>query len=340
MAKRKRLNPVAATKTGVTQAEGDSPPGPLETKAINGWVGVRSRPPIADISGDASMQAALAEVSDELRSARTEGRMVLTLPLDAIDETHLVRDRVALEAEEMDVLRDSLIARGQQTPIDVTDLGNGRYGLISGWRRLSALRGLLSDTGDARFSKVKALVRSLEGRSDAYISMVEENEIRAALSFYERARIAVKAAEQGIYPSTHIAVQSLFSAARAPKRSKIMAFTTLVETLDDDLRFPQALPEKIGLALVSALQGGPQVRQKLLALLAVVPPADALAERALLDDFLRHRPKLKAKLDSDKARVDKKSTGLKGAGGVSPLRQNPVRSSYRGRASMMLWPAT
>ena len=51
--------------------------------------------------------------------------------------------------------------------------------------------------------------------------MVEENEIRADLSFFERARIVRRAVEGGVFGSEKQALQSLFSAASYAKRSKI-----------------------------------------------------------------------------------------------------------------------
>ncbi|ABI93455.1 chromosome partitioning protein (plasmid) [Roseobacter denitrificans] len=278
MAKRKRLSPATLTEA------------PLETKAALGWVGHGTRrPPIADVTGDAAEQSAFEEVAGELRRARTEGRMVLSLPLEAIDAAHMIRDRVVLDAEEMAVLKDSLRARGQQTPIEVLDLGQGRYGLISGWRRLTAVQALLQETGEDRFKTINALLRAPQDVGASYLAMVEENEIRADLSFYERARIAVQAARAGVFSDTHTAVQSLFSAARAPKRSKIMAFTHLVEKLDADLRFPAAIPEKVGLALVSALQADKRFGIHLTKALRAANPQDATAERKVLDAALKAR---------------------------------------------------
>lgn len=279
MAKRKRLTPAALTPT-----DGAAP----ETKAAFGWVGHGARrAPIADVSGDAATQAAFDEVAGELQAARAEGRMVLSLPLDAIEAAHLVRDRMAFDADDMAVLRDSLRARGQQTPVEVLELGQGRYGLISGLRRLTALQALYDETGETRFASVLALLRRPEDVSAAYQAMVEENEVRADLSFYERARIAVQAAGIGVYPDTKTAVQSLFSAVRAPKRSKIMAFTHLVEQLDDVLRFPTAVPEKVGLALVAALQDETEFRNRLVSALRGADPQDAIAERQVLDAALK-----------------------------------------------------
>lgn len=272
MAKRKRLSPVPAF---VASGEEGAPPAPSDPRA---------RPPIAEISGGAAAQAAFEEVAEELRQARDTGRMVITLPLEAVKAGHLVRDRVALDPDEMEDLKDSLRTRGQQTPIEVVDLGAGRYGLISGWRRLAALRAL-SEEGQA--ASIQALVRAPIDAGDAYRAMVEENEIRADLSFFERARIAVKAAEQNVFLDTKKAVQTLFSSVRAPKRSKIISFTVLVQALEDELKFPTAIPEKLGLALVKALQEDPAFQQVLTARLRAGEPVDAAAERAILEEALR-----------------------------------------------------
>ena len=277
MAKRKRLSPAAVAGM----------PEPLETKAALGWVGHgRRRAPIADVSGDAAEQSAFEEVAEELRRAREEGRMVLRLPLSAVEAGHLLRDRVVAEPEDMQVLKDSLRAHGQQTPIEVVDLGAGRYGLISGWRRLLALQELAGEDAE-QFGFVQALLRTPDGAPEAYRAMVEENEIRANLSFYERARIAVLATRQGVYSDTKKAVQSLFASARAPKRSKIMSFTHLVEALDDHLRFPVAIPEKLGLPLVAALQERAGFKRQVTEALRRAEVQDAEAERAVLERVLK-----------------------------------------------------
>ena len=285
MAKRKRLSP-AAVIGGPDPSH--IPSEPLETKAFNGgWEREQPRrPPVADVSRDAAQQAALEEVSEELRRAREGGRMVLELPLDQVDETHLVRDRVELDPEEMQVLQTSLRERGQQTPIEVVQLGPDSYGLISGWRRLTALRALEQE--GRPIHAVQALIRQPNAASDAYRAMVEENEIRANLSFYERARIAVQAAKQGIYKSAFHAVQGLFSAARSSKRSKIMAFTVLVDMLDDKLRFPSAIPEKLGLSLAGHLQNTDGFQRRLSEALRKATIETATDERAVLDRTLKN----------------------------------------------------
>ena len=257
-----------------------------ETKALSAPFGALSAP-IARVAGDASASAALRDLAEELRAAREEGRLVQGLPLDAVEVDHLVRDRIRLDPEEMAALRESLRARGQQSPIEVVDLGRGRYGLISGWRRLTALRQLFEETGEARFSAVQALLRRPDGAAAAYLAMVEENEIRVGLSHYERARIAAKARDQGVFASDQAALRQLFATASRSKRSKIGSFITLHRALGEILRFPAAIPERLGLALAQALEADPGFSGVLTQVLTAAAPGAAEAEQALLAAALR-----------------------------------------------------
>ena len=246
MAKRKRLTPSPALTEPV-------PPG-LETKSGYPFgVAPKPRAPIAQVAGDAAAQSALDALADEMRTARSTGRLVQTLALSEITEDYMIRDRMVQDADEMDSLKASLAARGQQAPIEVIDLGADGFGLISGWRRLQALRALHAETGEARFATVEALIKPLEGVSESYLAMVEENEIRVGLSYFERARIVVKAVEEGVFETDRTALQTLFQSASRAKRPKIGSFLGVVRALDGVLRFPAALTESQGLHLARAL---------------------------------------------------------------------------------------
>ena len=187
MAKRKRLTPA-------NPAFLDPAP---ETKSAFSMHAA----PIADVAREASATAAVEEMAESLRAAREEGRMVIPVPLDAVHMEYLVRDRVVVDAEEQEALVESLSRRGQQTPVELVDLGEGaqpRYGLISGWRRVMALKALRARGEEVQ--EVLGLLRRPAESSQAYLAMIEENEIRVGLSYYERARIALKAVEAGAFP--------------------------------------------------------------------------------------------------------------------------------------------
>lgn len=264
--------------------------------------------PIARVAAEAAGRAALDEVVETLRRARDEGRMVIEIPLDDIAADHLARDRLARDGlgrdglggaeadEDMVALRESLRAHGQRMPVEVTPLrgpasdegsdggfnrGLRPFGLISGWRRLAALRALHAETGAERFATVKALVRRPDTAAEAYVAMVEENEIRLGLSQYERARIAAIAAARGIFPSEKAALLGLFAQASRAKRSRIRAFVEIYHALDPVLRFPAHLPERLGLRLVELLRAGRG--EAIAAALAAAAPADPEAELAALE---------------------------------------------------------
>jgi hypothetical protein len=272
---RRRLTP---TPAGVPHAERGEAPGP----------GLAAAAPIARVAAEASSAAALEEMADTLRRAREEGRLVIDLPLEAIAPDHLTRDRLPVEDEEAAILRESIRLHGQRTPIEVTPLeGALPYGLISGWRRLTALKALRAETGEPRFATVRALVRRPETAADAYVAMVEENEVRVGLSQYERARVAALAARRGVFPDEEAALKALFGTASRPKRSRIRAFLELHRALDDVLRFPAHLPERLGLAAVERLRAGGEAALR--AALAAADPQTPEAERAALEGALARR---------------------------------------------------
>lgn len=212
--------------------------------------------------------------------------MIVDLPLDAIEIQHLARDRMTFDPEDMNALMASLRDRGQQTAIEVVALEDRRYGLISGARRLTALRNLHEETGEGRFAKVKALIRPQSSAPQAYLAMVEENEIRSDLSFYERGRLAYEAARLGVFESPAAAVKSLFVHVSPSKRSKILNFVTLHDAIGAALSFPEAIPEKLGLSLVKAMEKDPDLSLEIARCLQSGAPSSASEERSILDHVL------------------------------------------------------
>ena len=301
MAKRKRLTAPDPARVSPPQEAPAMHPNDIPAGIIP-----RQRAPIADVAGQASAVAALEKVAAEMTAARSEGRMVVKLPLEAVSCNYLTRDRVALDESEMEVLTTSLRARGQQTPIEVVQTTPGQYGLISGFRRVQALRALSRSGGD---DTVLALVRQPADAAQAYTAMVEENEIRAGLSYYERAHI-VRAAVQGdVFASEGAALKALFASASRAKRSKIKSFLPVIEQLGTALRHPNALTERTGLALAARLAADAQFAPRLRDRLRKAQPDQPEAEQALL---------LKAL--GDKTPADKTLGGKTAAGTNTPAR--------------------
>lgn len=268
MAKRKRLSPANLDMFGAAS----------ETKSM------MSRAPIADVASEAATTAALQDVTHELAQARAAGRMVLSLPVTAITLDHIVRDRVAVDDAEMGALIASIAARGQQAPIEVLETAPGHYGLISGWRRCHAIAQLAA--AGQHDGHVLALMRAPSEASETYQAMVEENEIRVGLSYYERARIAAKAVEQGVFETEKAALLTLFRSASRSKRSKIRSFLPLVSAFDGVLQFPHLIGERLGLRLATTLETHSALAEQVCTTLAAAPPQSAEAEQDVLTQAL------------------------------------------------------
>lgn len=286
MAKRKRLSPALpfSGEQGV--------PAP-ETKAAP-----FSAPPIAQVSAQAASTAALSELADMVSEARASGRLLEALPLDAIEMHHILRDRMGMYGEELDVLVASLKARGQTTPIEVTPLPDqpGRYGLISGYRRMAALSKLAED--DSAFGTVKARVVSHGSAQAAYVAMVEENEVRVDLSPYERAHLVVRSLENGLFTDEKEALQTLYEHVTSSKRSRIKALMPLVRALGDSLRHPAHLSERMALALVKAIGLDPEIGVRLRDLLAAQSDVTPAQEATLMERVLHDKPVLQSQVNA------------------------------------------
>lgn len=258
--------------------------------------------PIARVAGEAAAQSEpgapeerAARARDErdasaYRHARDTGLLVEEIPLSEINADELMRDRMAMDAEELAELKGSIAAHGLRLPIEVFELaapkGDQRFGLLSGYRRLAAIKALLGDTGKAEYTKIRAIVRAPEGASEAFVAMVEENEIRSGLSQYERGRVAVIATENGAFESVDAAIAALYQMASKAKRSKLRSFALVHEELGDLLSFPQALTERQGLRLAGTLRNG--LTEDLRRALASGQGVDAELEWSLLEPVIRN----------------------------------------------------
>lgn len=184
---------------------------------------------------------------------------ILDLPLDAIDEAALPRDRLALDDTALEELKTSISTTGLRQPIEVFELaaphGPHRYGLISGLRRLTALRAL-AEMVPARFPTIAAFLRTPQSRAEAVVAMVAENDQRADITPWERGLILVRCRNSGLFDTLDAAVVALHPFAFAMKRSRLRALAHAVEELDGLLEGPTALSQRQVLRLAAALRGG------------------------------------------------------------------------------------
>ncbi len=232
-----------------------------------------SAPPIAKVAASVSEKIEaemaglkkenrdLAEKGRALDTAASEGRLVVALDLASIDPIALSRDRRQLQksGEEWAALKASIQARGQQTPIEVSangSLDGPAYDLISGLRRLSVLEELHQETGEDRFATVLAFVRQMPDTVPKMIAMIEENEIRQDISFFERGRICSVATAEGAFDTVETAIDTLFEPANRNRRYKIRCFVTVYEEIGTLLDFPEQIGERLGIALAKAIREG------------------------------------------------------------------------------------
>lgn len=181
------------------------------------------------------------------------------LPLDAIAAAALPRDRTGLDAEPFDELVASLRRSGLRMPVEVFPLapapdGAPRFGLISGYRRLAAFRALREE-GTEGFADIPACIREMAA-PQAFRAMVEENEIRAPLSPWERGRAANLAVEAGFFATVEAAIDALHPGATKQKRAKLRAVARVVTELDGLWTAPERLTERNLLDLADALREG------------------------------------------------------------------------------------
>lgn len=183
------------------------------------------------------------------------------LPLDAIALDTLPRDRTALDPTAIEELRLSILRDGLRQPIEVMELvdpppGGPSHGLLSGLRRLTVFRGLRDDfPGHDRWATIPALVRLPDTLADALRQMVEENDIRAAITPRDQARIALDCVP-AVFATADAAVAELYRSADRQRRARIRAVCTVIEELGPLLIDPAALSQRQLLRLAAACRGG------------------------------------------------------------------------------------
>lgn len=297
MARRRRLEPPTEPDLSAIRAAAAADP------QAGGARDLPNGPPIARIAADA-VQAQQREIetlrtearllrraAERLSEVEAAGLVIRDVPLDAIDVDYLARDRLP-RLEEDDAgraLRQSIELHGQRMPLELAELGAGAerpFGLVSGYRRYAVLSRLARETGESRWRTARAVVRTPRTLGAAFVAMVEENEIRESLSYFERGQVCLRAAEQGAFATVDAALDALFQSASPAKRSKIRSFVLIAETLGDMLRRPETLGERLGLRIARAIRAGHG--GALRRILAEPPsrPRDADDEQATLVAFL------------------------------------------------------
>jgi ParB family transcriptional regulator, chromosome partitioning protein len=188
-------------------------------------------------------------------------RIPVELATADIMEDSLLRDRTQLDPYALDELVLSIMAEGLRHPIEVYKMSTpdeGRtYGLVSGLRRLSAMRELASRRKNGDFTTIAAFVVEPKDVPTAMSLMVSENEMRADISPWEKGLLIIRMVEEGLADTPDTAVNLLYPRLDRQRRSRLRGFAHVVDEIGDcDLTTPENLSTARMERLAAALRGG------------------------------------------------------------------------------------
>lgn len=250
------------------------------------------------LSTRAEAEAAIRAENDRLAHEHVRlkkaGLITDLIATDQIVTTKLIRDRAPGD-DDLSDLKESIRAIGLSNPIQVEQVGEGRYELIQGMRRLTAWRDLAGETGEDRWRAIPATILARgEALETLYRRMVDENLVRKDISFAEMATLARDYAAD---PGTKIddvdtAVLELFRSANKQKRSYVRAFAQMLDQIGPGLMFPQQIPRALGLDLRKKLSEQPGLGAAILTRLGkLAQPRTAEDELAVLTQMAAGLPK-------------------------------------------------
>lgn len=249
--------------------------GPPETKSIETR---KRRGPMAEAVAETAesldeRQTERARLLEKMKAdqaaytaAVEDDRLDLLVDVGEIGTDALERDRTVLDSEvdddEMRELKSSIATRGLQQSIKVFQDADGGYQLESGWRRVTAYRQLLAETGDERYRRIRAKVAPrLEDLDAAYGRMVDENLVRKGVSHGELAVLAVRYARaKGTAVETvEDAVDRLYASAARAKRYHLRQIAQMVEQVFDVVGDASQLPRDLALKAADLVQRHPEL---------------------------------------------------------------------------------
>lgn len=175
------------------------------------------------------------------------------IPLNMIEMGALPRDRSQIDEEADHQLYMSILLDGLRQPIEVWDKG-GVYGLIAGHRRLTVYNALAEDSD--RYATIPAFIRAPETIPQAMAQMIAENEIRANVSPWDRARIVLEACDVRVFETPDEAIKALHPRASDVKKRRLRATVMVVETFRETFPDPHALSERKLLRLGATIRAG------------------------------------------------------------------------------------
>lgn len=203
------------------------------------------------------------------------------VPTPMADETtiarrvplHLIVDspyqpRKKYDESELQLLGETLKGRGQDEPITVRRLDNGKFELIAGHRRVRAAR-LIG------WSELDARVVSLSNR-EACLATLVHNESNVKLSDYERG-LAYKTALKEGYASTQSEVATLFGCTQARVSQCLGLFDLPRPLLDLMAKYPELITYRKARVIKEVLAKHPSGED------TIIRGAETLIDRPQMD---------------------------------------------------------
>lgn len=172
-------------------------------------------------------QEGLTDSGIEVDTASSTRRVPLHLIVDSP-----YQPRKKYDETELQLLGETLKGRGQDEPITVRVLDNGKFELIAGHRRVRAAR-LIG------WSELDARVMTLSNR-DACLATLVHNESNVKLSDYERGLAYQTALKEG-YASTQSGVATVFGCTQARVSQCLSLFDLPQALLDMMAKYPELI---------------------------------------------------------------------------------------------------
>ena len=182
------------------------------------------------------------------------------IPLAAISAHAFLRDRTAPDPAAQADLLHSILADGLRQPIELVELSEPfdgcTHALVSGMRRLTALREIARMNGTANTATAPATLRAPTTMAEILRDIASENEQRAQVSMFEKGRFLNAAVDQGHLPNLDAAIAQLFPGQNRNKTFRLRSAAEVAQALDGQLSTPEALSQAQIEALATALRRG------------------------------------------------------------------------------------
>jgi ParB family chromosome partitioning protein len=225
---------------------------------------------LADLLNDNQEQVgqpARDEPSQTPIRSEVDATMARRVPLQLIVDSPY-QPRKKYDESELQLLGETLKVRGQDEPITVRRLDNGKFELIAGHRRVRAAR-LIG------WSELDARVLNLSDR-EACLATLVHNESNVKLSDYERGLAYQTALKEG-YASTQSEVATVFGCTQARVSQCLSLFDLPRPLLELMAKYPELITYRKARVIKEVLTKHPSGEE------AIIRAVEALIDKPQMD---------------------------------------------------------